>query len=493
MSAPSWARTPPLVARFRLSPRAARFLAVALAAAVAVASGFAVTGESLQALALVTIAVAGAVFVLAMTHRRALLAILLVNIIFLPIIPAFGGRGMSMLDVLMPVVLASTWIFGPRERIAHGGDPVVESRHRDLVRAGILYYVIALFSIALLAARSVPQALDTLAALSRSIQAAAFFYLIHRNVRSADGVRFVRNALLAGVLVAAAVNLPAVAFLGLVRAGAGIVVNNPNASLAAVSWDVGGMPIVITSPNELGSACVLVWALLLALPMRTRLRVFGFGLSLALLLATQSRSGLVSWAALLFVYGLRRGRRILLTLPFVGVGALTLLPDELKGRLVRTVLVEQGSWEAYSAIIRLFGWQTGLQVFLAHPLFGVGYMGFRFVAHEYNVLGLHMGTVENFFLETAVGMGVLGIVALGLIAITSWRLGTAARKHSEPGSLAHRLGDLTPAFLVSVALGNMTADNLIGLQNGAQFAIFLALLSRAASLPDCRVAAPMTR
>jgi O-antigen ligase len=140
----------------------------------------------------------------------------------------------------------------------------------------------------------------------------------------------------------------------------------------------------------------------------------------------------------------------------------------------------------YSSVVRLFGWQTALEVFRHHPLFGVGYLGFRFVAHDYNALGMYFSTVENFFLETAVGMGILGLLVLSLFAIACWRLGRAARRHAEPGSQAHRLGEMTPAFLLSVFVANLTSDNLIGLVNGGQLAIFFALLAQASLLPACR-------
>lgn len=486
MSAQSWSL--PLRPAFALldSPVFRTRLAILGAIAFAVACGFAATGESLHALVFVVVALAGALPLLAITHPRAILAVLLAQVIFLPLLPISGSRGTSLLDVLLPTVLFTSWLLAPRDG-TRGADPA--PGHGDLVMSAVFYYVVALFSIALLAGRgAVAEALDTLGALFRSIQAASLFYVVRRNVRGWGDVRLVRDALLGGIFLAAVVNLPAVLLLGLPRAGAGLVLNTQSADRAAVSWTIGGVPVVITSPNELAVACILVWALLLALPSRLLPRLLGLGLSFFLLLATQSRSGLAAWATLVLVYGMRKGRRALLLLPLAGAASLYLLPHDLFGRVLRTVVVDRGSYEVYTAFIRLFSWQTALDVFLANPLFGVGYMGFRFVSHDYNALGLRMATVENFFLETAVGMGVLGLAALALVAVACVRLGRSAMRRSEPGSPAYRLGEVTPAFLLAIAVGNMTGDNLIGLQNGAQFAIFLALLSRAAELPDCRVA-----
>lgn len=468
------------------TPPVRRGLLVGFGLAVAIASGLAATGESFHALVFVAIALSGGLFVLAMTHPRAFFAFLLSNAILFPAIPVHDGRGLNPIDVLLPIALLTTWLLAPRRGRGPAQDAELAARRRDFMRAGLGYYGAALLSLALLAASgAAANAADSLLILLRSIQAAMFFYLVSHHARGRSGVLFVRNVLLAGILVAAVINLPAVVFFGVPRAGSVIIFGDPGAR-AAASWSIGSAPIVLTNPNELASACVLAWALLLGLPPRRSIQVAGLVISFLLLLATQSRSGLLAWATFVFVCGLREGRRKFLLVPLLAVGVVPFLPADFQGRLLRTVLMQEGSFEAYTSIIRFFGWQAAVAIFLEHPIFGVGYLGFRHIAQDYNALGLYLETVENFFLETAVGMGVLGLLALGLIALACWRLGRAARRRSEPGSLAHSMGSVTPAFLLAIAAGNMTGDNLIGLLNGAQFIIFFALLACTALEPSCR-------
>ncbi|MEO6462161.1 MAG: hypothetical protein ABIP29_03715, partial [Candidatus Eisenbacteria bacterium] len=96
----------------------------------------------------------------------------------------------------------------------------------------------------------------------------------------------------------------------------------------------------------------------------------------------------------------------------------------------------------------------------------------------------------NVFFEIAVSMGVIGLAVLAAFAAACWRLGRLAECAAEPGSIASRLGRVTPAYLLGVAAGNLTGDNLLGLLCGSQLAIFLAILGQAAMAPDCRRAAP---
>lgn len=463
-----------------------RPLLVILGAVVAVACGFAVTGESLHALVLVGVTGVAGLVVLAIAHPRAYVALLLPNAILFPTIQFLDGRGANPIDVLLPIALVTTWLLVPRDDSTLVRDDEVAARRRDLVRAGLAYYAVALLSLAAAALRgALYPALDSLPGLARAVQAAGFFYLVGRHARGREGGLFVRNLMLAGILVAAVINLPAIAFLGAPRAGA-VIILGESIALAERATSIGGLPILVTSPNELAAACILAWALLLGMPLRRGLRLAGLAVSFVLLILTQSRSGLLGWMTLVFVHGLRAGHRRLLFLPLGAAAVVPLLPHEIQGRLLRTLVMQQGSFEAYSSIIRLFGWQAAIEIFRQNPLIGVGYLGFRHVSQDYNPLGLYLSTVENFFLETAVGMGILGLAALAFVAVACWRLGRAAVRCSEPGSPAHGMGAVTPAFLLGIAATNLTGDNLIGLLNCAQFAIFFALLARMAQDPACR-------
>lgn len=469
-----------------LAPGVVRTGLVSAGLAVAVASGLAVTGESFHAIVLVAAALAVALVVLGIVHPRAIFGMLVFSAVVYPAVPVVAGRGANPIDLLLPIALFTTWFFGRPEPPRFGLDAELESRRRAVARAGIFYYAVAVASLVALGMRgNVPGALDSLLILTRSFQAAAYFYLVSRLARGRAGVYFVRNAVLAAFLVAVVINLPLVAFWGIPRAGS-VLVLGPAGPRAAASWVIGQSHIVITNPNEMAAGCLLVWALLVALPLRGPWQRLALAASFLLLLATSSRSGILSWLAFVVALGFSPGHRKLLFLPLLGLAAFPLLPEDLSGRIVRTAVMQEGSFEAYSSLIRVFCWYAAVAIFLDHPILGAGYLGLRHVGHEYNPLGLYLETAESFYLETAAGMGVLGLAALAVFARASWRLGRAAFRRGEPGSPARRMGEVAPPFLLAIAIGNLTGDNLVGLLNGAQLAIFLGLLGRVAVDPDCR-------
>jgi O-antigen ligase len=470
----------------RLPVSLARGGLIVLALVTAIASGVAAAGESLHAIVLVAAVSLAALVVAGVVYPRAIFAVLLSNAVIFPALPVIAGRGVNPIDVLLPIALFTTWFFGRPEPARFGVDAEQERRRRAVVRAGLAYYAVAVLSLVVLALGGrVADALDSFLILTRSFQAASFFYLVSRLARGLDGVRFARNAVLAGLLVAAVINLPAIALLGVPRAGSVLVFGAPSAR-AAASWALGQSAVVITNPNELGAACLLVWALLFGLPLRRPWQGLALAVSFLLLLGTASRSAILGWVVFVVMLGLRPGRRRLLLLPLLGLAVFPLLSDDLATRIVRTAVMEEGSFEAYTSIIRVFCWYAAIAIFLAHPVIGVGYLGLRHVGHDYNPLGLYLETAESFYLETAAGMGVLGLAALAAFAWACWRLGRAAFRHGEPGSPARTMGEVTLPFLLAIAAGNLTGDNLVGLLNGAQLAIFLALLGRVAVDPDCR-------
>jgi O-antigen ligase len=473
-----------------LAPALVRTVLVAFGLVVAVASGLAVSGESFHAIVLVSATLAAGLVLVGIVWPRAVFAALLFNAVIFPALPVVAGRGVNPIDVLLPIALFTTWFFGRPEPVRFGLDAELERRRRAVARAGLFYYAVAVASLVVLGLRgNVPGALDSFLVLTRSFQAAAYFYLVTRLARGREGVTFVRNSILTAFVVAAVVNLPLVTFMGIPRAGSVLVLGTPGARSAAY-WTIGNTNTVMTNPNELAAGCLLVWALLLALPLRRPWQGVALGTGFLLLLASLSRSGILAWLIFVVTLGLRRGHRRLLILPLLGLAAFPLLPDELAGRILRTAVMQEGSFEAYTSIIRVFCWYAAIAIFLDHPILGVGYLGLRHVAHEYNPLGLYLVTAESFYLETAAGMGLLGLAALAAFAWACLALGRAALRHGEPGSPAHRMGEVAPSFLLAVAVGNLTGDNLVGLLNGAQLAIFLGLLGRVAVDPDCRRAAP---
>jgi O-antigen ligase len=297
-------------------------------------------------------------------------------------------------------------------------------------------------------------------------------------VRSREDLLRARNALMVGIVIVGFANFVAVAFYSIGRAGGVWVFGEPGIRSAA-SWSIGDLGLYATNPNELAAGCLLAWAILCGLPYRRWLTVVLLGITFWLLLASLSRSGLLAWGAFVMVYGWYAKQRWLWFVPVLLAGVIPFLPDEIKERIIRTAVQERGSFEAYTSIIRFYSWEASLAVFLANPILGVGYLGFRFVSQQYNPLGIVLVTSESFYLETASGMGILGVATLAAI---SWAILHAARiaRHSSPKeSLAHRLGTVAPAYLLGIGVGNLTGNNLIGLMGVSQLAVFAGFLCQA--------------
>jgi hypothetical protein len=484
----------PIVSRAmnRLAPHGAARggLALVLAGGLfAVALGLSTSPDAAIGLYLAAgLCVLGLVYV-AIAAPAVPLLILFAQAIAFPALPVTETRGANPEDVLLPLMLVVTWMF-TRDRAAEGprADDV-ERRRRSLLRWVGAYYALAVLSLVLLADHGpLENAVNSFLQLLRSFQGALFFYLVSRHVQGRRDMYRVRNAVVACVFIVLGLNLLAMALGGGQRAGSAIVLGAPSAS-AVLGGSSGRLPLVMTSPNELGAACVLAWAILIGVRPHRGLFVLGLAASFVLLLMSQSRSGLLSWITLVLLLGLRRGRRKLLLLPLVAVALLPVLPEVLRNRILRTIVLERGSFEAFSSLVRVYSWEISWKVFLAHPVTGVGYLGFRYVSDLYNSLGVMLPTSEQFFLETASGLGFMGPILVLGIGVALARLGRLTRRLGEPGSLARDLGAVTPPFLASVVVGNLTGDNLVGLLGVSQVALFAGLLAQAARIPECQRAA----
>jgi O-antigen ligase len=117
-------------------------------------------------------------------------------------------------------------------------------------------------------------------------------------------------------------------------------------------------------------------------------------------------------------------------------------------------------------------------VFLDHPLTGVGYLGYRFVSHQYNELRLVLGTVENYFYEVLVSMGLVGFGLLILVIVRLFQLGRAVGRAAVPGSLAHHMARYHTPLVIGLLVANMTGDNFMGMVSVAQMAMWTAVLVR---------------
>jgi hypothetical protein len=389
--------------------------------------------------------------------------ILLTTLVTLPVFPVTESRGLNPADVVLLPALVGGWLLvGAIGREALPA--AVRAARVRLGRATLLYLSAAALSLVALALRGHPGwAGDSSLMLFRFIQGILYFPLAERLLRTPRDIEQARNAIVAGFLVSGVVNAIGIAFLSVPRAG--------------FTWNVAIGEYFISSPNELGFAVTFFWAILLALPYRNRYVMFAlFVFSLAVLVATGSRSGLVSWLTFVAIWAAVNRKGWILVAPLLLVAIFPFLPESVFGRITRTLSAQRGSFEIYSTLVRVYAWKTAVVAFQHNPIFGVGYLCFRFVSHQYNALTLNLGTAENIILETAVGTGIIGLAAATWLAAAVVRLANAVRRVMPPGSQAHSLGRIAIPLFPAYFVANMTADNLVGMVSVAQVGVFCALL-----------------
>jgi O-antigen ligase len=270
---------------------------------------------------------------------------------------------------------------------------------------------------------------------------------------------------LAGGLFAI-VNTVQVLVSGVFRAGMTWVLNHPD-------WPV-------EAANEAGATMVILWALILAdHHYRPKFRTFPMlAVVLFMLFLTQSRSGLL--ALLTFtVLSLRQLKWQYL----VAVGAilpiiLRFVPEDYFTRLGKSVTMEKGSFELYTMLIRVYGYQSAVRVFSDHWLFGVGYLSCQYVSHRYNDLKIIDLGAENFYLETAAGLGVVGLAAVAFWYVRLFQLGRTVLEHTPKGTRGHTLAQVHLPLMAALSVANLTGDNFMGLIGAGQLALWGALLTR---------------
>lgn len=216
--------------------------------------------------------------------------------------------------------------------------------------------------------------------------------------------------------------------------------------------------------NELASLCGTLLVVSVALATRSKLSVIArlaaavaTGLFGAGLILTASRSGILASGVGLFMVALfTRGRKMLL---FLGLLALTMpfVALEFTGSetMMRRIMetFEAGSLDNQSALVRVEGALAAWYVFLANPLFGVGYACFP-LFNDYGFL-----TPENYFMEILADLGVVGVCVwfwyLSRLCKMWWRcireIDRASPIHTHLVALA--------AAAVSLLVGNLSGNN----------------------------------
>lgn len=402
------------------------------------------------------------------------LLIMLGSNILLVVVRASGLRSVNVIDVLLPPVLLVSVLgaarHGARTHEQHG--PAHDRLHaaeRGFTRAVMVFFACAALSLVQLAGQAgVAAALDSGLILIRAAQGLLLYPLCTWWLRTRVRVEAAWRALFVAGAALAVVNLIGVTAFHVPRAGMTLYLNN---------WDAP-----LSSPNEAGTATLIVGVVLLARQaMRPNWKNFTLGALMVLLLAlTQSRSGILAWATfgLLTLRWVRPAR--LLTGALTIAAILPVLPVKFWERMVRSVAVERGSFEAFSFFQRLYGWRAAWGTFQDHPWTGVGYLGFRFVSHRYNELRVVLGTVENYYFEILVSMGIIGLALLVFVIVRLFQLGHEVSRVAPRGTLAYHMARFHTPLVIGLLVANLTGDNFVGMTSLAQLAMWTAVMVRSA-------------
>jgi O-antigen ligase len=171
-----------------------------------------------------------------------------------------------------------------------------------------------------------------------------------------------------------------------------------------------------------------------------------------------------------------QARTLLLGAIAVGMFSLWMGADTLSARLAT---IQQGTQE-YSVVTRLAYWRAAWQIFLDHPLTGVGIGAFPAVYPRYGASSARFERVEevhNDYLQLLVEMGVIGgallLVWIG-IGLTLWRRHARLWLETGRGDPAVLYGALLS--LVGLALHSWVDFNLQIPSNALLFLLIAAMM-----------------
>lgn len=350
------------------------------------------------------------------------------------------------------------------------GHEALSNNTRRFERTAIVFYSLAILSVIQLAVRISPLVAKQMVFFEvRMMYGVFMFPLTLWWVRSERHIQRTIAAVVAAEGLFSLINLIEVYRMHAPRAGMTFVVNRP--------WFTEG-------PNEAGAGLSIVCALLAARHrVRPSLWTYPmFGLALVMLALTQSRSGqLTMLVFLLLSLRVLPWRQIAAFAGLTATAAL-IMPSGAKEKILDTLAFKRGSFEVYTIVIRLYGYVTTWRVFLDHWMFGVGLLGARFMSHEYNSMRITMLGAENYFLEVAASLGVVGFSVLVYLYVQLYRIGRTVQKNAPPGTMAHAMARLHVPLITGLSVANLTGDNFIGFTGIGQVALWCALLIRAGHL-----------
>jgi len=165
-----------------------------------------------------------------------------------------------------------------------------------------------------------------------------------------------------------------------------------------------------------------------------------------------------------------------------------LLPQSIQARVGGLVAIDTASLcrpyvaADFSTLIRLAQWAAGINMFLAHPVLGVGAGNYSEVYPQYSVVCWpdSLGHAHNYYINAAAETGVIGLVVFLALTVAmvfvGWRATQAMLRSDVSGyGLALALGFF--ACIVTVIVHNVV-DKLFVHAMELQIAVTLAALLR---------------
>ena len=457
---------------------ARELLAGALIALVSVSFAMAVGNPGGFRLAIPIVGLAGFVSVVVLSQTYAGYLVMASAGFMLFCVAVTPDRYLNPFDAILPFMFPFAY-YGALKRNAEDearrfevgpGHEAIGAATHQFAKAVAIFFGLAALSVGPMYFRVGPfPAMNSAFSIVRNVEALMLFPLGLWWVRSQRRLDQLANAVLIGGLLFVMVGIGQRLFLHVPRAGISWILNQP------------GSPT--EDPNSAGLAMVPLLAVTMALhSMRPRWVTYAFVVvTIVGLILSQSRSGMMAMVTFLFLN--MRGARVrhfLIAILIIAVAVL-LVPEDFRTRMIKSFTFKRGSFELFTLMTRVLAYIALVNAFLHSWLIGYGYLSSTYICPLYNSFKISL-PAENFFLEVAVGMGVIGLVAVTVCFVRLFRLGKVVGEHAPPGSFAHALSRQHVPLLAGIMTACMTGDILVGLVALAQLTVWCVLLVRAGHL-----------
>lgn len=217
---------------------------------------------------------------------------------------------------------------------------------------------------------------------------------------------------------------------------------------------------IIGSPNILGSFMTLLIPMCFALffaekkPVTKTIFLFSAGLMMLCLVFTYSRGAWLGFLAAMFVYIIMKDKRLIVPAIVVLLLVIVFVPS-ISSRLLYMISPEY--LESSLRGGRLVRWIEGLEIVKARPFVGVGHGMFGGAVAMNNEIR-DTFYMDNYYLKTAVEMGIIGLVSFLILMyqVAIWNLRASIRivepyyKELAAGAFAGLVGVIVHNFVENV-------------------------------------------